>query len=170
MDIPESRTVMPRTYWPWPRGSAVFYLVLAFGLFGSHWWPILFGHRKPGLDDFIFPGLYLLSGGGVTIVSFRTFVRLSESSIEVSRLRGARMLPFDKIKGRHGYTERADPYGTPSRHLVLESNDVRFPRIDINECKEFDEAFYRWFDSLPDLDKLDGIEELQSKYANFSLV
>ena len=40
----------------------------------------------------------------------------------------------------------------------------------MKEAKEFDEHFYRWFESLPDLDKLDGIEDPKSKYDNFSLV
>jgi hypothetical protein len=83
-------------------------------------------------------------------------------------------LPFDKIKGGRRYTEKADPfgtpYGTPPRHLVLEPKDDSFPRVDLKESRAFDEAFYCWFDSLPDLDKRDGIEEPTSKYANFSLV
>ena len=104
---------------------------------------------------------------------FRSFVRLSEDSIEVSRVWGSNVLPFDKIKGRRRYTEKADPYSTPARHLVLEPNDDRFSRLDIKESDKsgkFDEDFYRWFNSLADLDKLDGIEEPKSKYANFSLV
>lgn len=79
-------------------------------------------------------------------------------------------MPFDKIKGRRRYTEKADPYSTPARHLVLEPNDARYHRLDMKEAKEFDEHFYRWFESLPDLDKLDGIEDPKSKYDNFSLV
>ena len=97
-------------------------------------------------------------------------MRLSEDSIKVGRVWGSKILPFDKIEGRRRYTEKADPYSTPARHLVLESNDERFTRLDIKESDIFDEHFYRWFDSLIDLNELDGIEEPQSKYANFSLV
>jgi hypothetical protein len=170
MERTESSIVVPRTHWLWPRGSAVLPCVLAVVMFGDHWWPILFGTKKLGLSDVLFPSLYLLTAGIFTLLTFRSFVRLSEDSIEVSRVWGSKVLPFDKIKGRRRYTEKADPYSTPARHLVLEPNDDRFSRLDIKESDKFDESFYRWFDSLPDLDKQDGIEVSKSKYENFSLV
>lgn len=139
-------------------------------MFGNDWWRILSGTRKPDLSDFVFPTLYLLIGLAYNVISYRTFVRLTAASIEVSQLRGSKVLSFDKIKGRRRYTEKADPYSTPPRHLVLEPNDDRYPLLDIKEDRAFDEHFYRWFDALPDLDKLDGIEEPKSKYDNFSLV
>jgi hypothetical protein len=148
----------------------IFYWFLAVGMLIDHWWPIVFGSKKPGTSDFLFPGLYLLTAAVSQVIAHRTFVRISENSIEVRHLFGTKVLPFANIKGRRTYTEKADPYGTPARHLVLEPKDGSFPRLDIKESKEFDETFYRWFDSLPDLDKLDGIEEPKSKYANFSLV
>ena len=148
----------------------IFYWVLGVIMFAGEWWPILLGAKKASLHDIIFPSLYLLFACFSTVIAYRTFIRLSKDSIEVRHLWGSRVLPFDRIKGRRRYTEKADPYSTPPRHFVLEPNDDRFPRIDIKEAREFDESFYRWFESLPDLDKLDGIEEPQSKYSNFSLV
>jgi hypothetical protein len=139
-------------------------------MFGGDWWPILSGARKPALSDFLFPSLWLLFICFVVVTTYRNFMRLSRSSIELSTLLGSKVLPFEKIKGRRRYTEKADPYSDPKRHLVLEPNDDQYPRIDIRERKEFDESFYHWFNSLPDLDKLDGIEEPKSKYNNFSLV
>jgi hypothetical protein len=170
MDRPESSVVVPRTYWLQPFGSRVFPCVLAVFIFGSHWWPIIFGAKKASLSDFIFPSIYMLMCGVIALISFRSFVRLSEDSIKVSRVWRTKVLPFDRIKGRRRYTEKADPYSTPPRHLVLEPNDDRFPQLNIKEEREFDESFYRWFDSLPDLDKLDGLDAPQSKYSNFSLV
>jgi hypothetical protein len=52
----------------------------------------------------------------------------------------------------------------------VEPIDDRYPRLDIKEARELDESFFRWFDSLPALDKLDGIQEPKSKYENFSLI
>ena len=170
MDRPESSVVVPRTYWLQSRDWAIIYCVWALLMLAGDWWPVVFGTKKPGLSDFIFPALYLLLAGSFTFMAFRSFIRFSADSIEVRRSWGSKVLPFDKIKGRRRYTEKADPYSTPPRHLVLEPNDDRFPRLDIKEAREFDESFYRWFDSLPDLDNLDGIEEPQSKYSNFSLV
>jgi hypothetical protein len=173
MDRPESSIVVPRTYRPWSRTWGIVYGIWVSCLIAGDWWAVLFGTKKPSLSDFIFLYCYLLIAGAFTFVFFRDFVRLSKDSIEVCRLWGNKALPFAKIKGRRSYTERADPYSTPPRHLVLEPNDERYPRIDIRIKKDndrFDESFYRWFDSLPDLDKLDGLEPSQSKYSNFSLV
>jgi hypothetical protein len=170
MKRPESFIVLPRTYWLWPRGMSVFYWVLGVMMIASDWWPIFRGTKKADFHDIIFPSLYLLLACFATLMAYRTFIRLSADAIEVRHLWGSQILPFHKIKGRRRYTEKADPYSTPPRHLVLESNDDRFPRLDMKEAREFDESFYRWFDSLPDLDKLDGIIEPQSKYTNFSLV
>jgi hypothetical protein len=172
MDAPESSAAVPRTYWLSHPRSSMFYCFIAALMFGDDWWRILSGARKPGLSDFLFPSIYLLFICVVAIVTRRTFVRLSEDSIECSTVRRRKVLPFDKIKGRRRYTEKADPYSTPAQHLVLEPNDDRSPRIDIKikDNYRFDESFYRWFDSLPDLDKSDGLDALQSKYSNFSLV
>ncbi len=170
MQSPEPFPVAPRTYWLWPRGSVIFSCVLALAMFGNDGWHILSGARGAHLSDFLFPTLYLLLCGTYAVISYRTFVRLTENSIEVCQLRGSRTLPFSKIKGRRRYTEKADPYSTPPRHLVVEPIDDRYPRLDIKEARELDESFFRWFDSLPALDKLDGIQEPKSKYENFSLI
>ena len=172
MNASEPSTSAPRDYWLLPRGMGIIYCAVAVSMFLGDWWPILFGAKKAGISDFIFPFLYLLITGVFLVPAFRNFVRLSEDSIEIHRLWGTQVLPFNKIKGRRRYTEKADPYSTPAQHLVLEPNDDRFPRIDIKikDSYRFDESFYRWFDSLPNLDKLDGLDAPQSKYSNFSLV
>lgn len=151
---------------------SIFYWILGVAMFADRWWPMLFRGRKPDLSDFIFPSLYLSTFGILTVLAYRTYIRLTKDSIEMRSFWRRQVLPFDKIKGRRRYTEKADPYSTPARHLVLESNNERFPRLDIKikDSYRFDEPFYSWFDSLPDLDKLDGLEESTSKYANFSLV
>jgi hypothetical protein len=170
MGRPESSVVVSRIYRQESRVRNMIFCGCALLMLTEHWSPVLFASKVPSIADYLFSSVYVLIAGISTVVTFRSFVRLSEDSIKVSRVWGSEVLPFDRIKGRRKYTEKADPYSTPARHLVLEPNDDRLPRLDIKEIREFDESFYRWFDSLPDLDKLDGIEEPQSKYANFSLV
>lgn len=168
----ESSNVTTRTYWHSSRPWAIAYCGWALLMVIRGWWPVVFSRKKPGVAELLFLSLYFLATGIFAFMAFSSFVRLSADSIEVRRLWKCKILPFTKIKGRRRYTEKADPYSTPPRHLVLEPNNPGFPRIDIklNERDIFDESFYRWFDSLPDLDKLDGIEPPLSKYTNFSLV
>lgn len=172
MNRSEPITVTPRIYRESSPTLGIIYWGCAFLMLTGDWWPVIFNGKTPKWSDYIFRGLYMVIAGMFTFAAFRTFVRLSTDSIEVRRVWGYKVLSFTKIKGRRRYTEKADPYSTPPRHLVLEPNDPSFPRIDIKLRGRdiFDESFYSWFDSLPDLDKLDGIEPLRSKYANFSLV
>jgi len=172
MERPESSVVVPRTYCQQSRAWNIIFCGWALLMATQDWWPVIFAAKKPTLHDYFFSVGYVLLASISTLITFRSFVCLSEDSITVSRVWGSKVLPFNKIKGRRRYTEKADPYSTPPRHIVLESNDDQFLRIDIKlgDSYKFDEDFYRWFDSLTDLDRLDGIEEPQSKYANFSLV
>ena len=170
MNYPSPSALVPRTYWLQSRTSNVIICCWLLLMASQDWWPVLFGSKKPTLQNCLFPLFYVLLAGMSCVLTFRSFIRLSEDSITVSRVWGSKTLPFAKIKGRRRYTEKADPYSTPQRHLVLESNDECFPRLDIKPAPELDESFYHWFDSLLDLDKSDGIEEPRSKYANFSLV
>jgi hypothetical protein len=52
-------------------------------------------------------------------------------------------------------------------HLVLEPNDDRCVKLNIEELYRFDDFFYKWFNELPDLDELD---KARPKTSNFGLV
>jgi len=172
MDHPGSSVPVLRVYRLHSHVWNTIFCGWALLMAAGHWWSVLFAAKKPTLADYLFSSAYVAIASISTVQSLRSFVHLSKDSIEVSHVWGSKVLPFDKIKGRRRYTEKADPYSTPAQHLVLESSDEQFPRIDIKvkDSYRFDESFYNWFNSLPDLDKMDGIEEPRSKYSNFSLI
>jgi len=169
MSLLEASGAVPHTYWLQSRARALFYCGLLFLPLASHWFPLLWDGKKTTLSDILFSGTYVLLGVTFTIFSFREYVRLREDSIELSGLWQRKRLPFTAIKGRRRYTEKADPYSKPAQHLVIEPTNSELPRLDIKETDKFDDNFYLWFDSLPDLDAMDGVEQPKTKYANFSL-
>jgi len=131
------------------------------------WGGVLTGRREPKFLEMMFPVVYLVFAGTMTIRSFHNQVALSESGIELRNFRGDTILPLDKIKGRRRYFSPGDDMAPGIWHLVLESNDDRFSKLDIEELYRFDDVFYRWFNQLPDLDESD---RQHPKTSNFGLV
>lgn len=119
------------------------------------WYGVLTGAREPRFLEMSFPVVFLAIAGVATMQAFSNWVRLSDQAIEFHSLKGDAVLPFDKIKGRRRYVDHGDLESPTLCHLVLEPNDDRFPRLDLEELYRFDDFFYRWFNELPDLDELD---------------
>lgn len=138
----------------------LFGLVFTSGVWGS----ILFGSREPKLLDMMFPIAYSLVAAIFTWRSFKNRVRLSKETVELHSLSGTRVLPISSIKCRRRYLSRGDTNSPDVWHLVLESEDDRYPKIDLEELYRFDEQFYRWFNALPDLDEIDKTRPKTSKF------
>jgi hypothetical protein len=131
------------------------------------WGGVLTGRREPKILEMMFPVVYLVFAGTMTIRSYRNQVALSESAVELRSLQCDNILPLDKIKGRRRYFSPGDDVAPGIWHLVLESNDDRYPKLDIEELYRFDDAFYQWFNQLTDLDESDNH---RPKTSNFGLV
>jgi hypothetical protein len=131
------------------------------------WFGVLSGNRKPNFVEIMGPLVLVLAGVFFTVRAFFNSITLTSDTVEVKSLAGKRVLPFDKIRGRRRYMDKGDADGPSIWHLVLESNDDRFPRIDIQETYKFDDFFYQWFNALPDLDVLD---KSKPKPSNFGLI
>jgi hypothetical protein len=144
-------------------------VMLAAGLFFgiAIWGGVLTGARDTNFLELMFPILFSLMAGMFTFRAFRNSVRLTEKSIELCGLSGNTALPFDKIRGRRRYLDKGDENSPSVWHRVLEPNDDRFKKIDIEELYRFDDLFYQWFHTLPDLDELD---KTRFKTSNFGLV
>lgn len=98
--------------------------------------------------------VFLLAGVGMTAYAFKAHVGFSTDAIELTTLIGVRRLPLSAIRGRREYVVRTYRGGS-TRYLKLESDDDRFPALDFSRNYELDDAFYKWFYSLPDLDAKD---------------
>lgn len=144
-------------------------ILLIGGLFFSvmSWGGVLAGIREPRFLEMMAPVVFSLAATLFTIRAFRNSVCLSDEAIKLRGLSGIRVLPLGKIKGRRRYLSKGDDESPDVWHLVLEPNDDRFPKLDIEELYQFDNQFYVWFNSLPDLDELD---KTRSRPSNFGLV
>ena len=101
------------------------------------------------------PVVFALGGALLTLRAFSSSVRLSDTEIELRTWTVRIVLPLDKIEGRRRYLNKGDEHSPSVWHMVLQPNDDRFPKLDIEEVYRFDDFFYRWFSSLPDLDEVD---------------
>jgi hypothetical protein len=147
---------------------AVAILLFVGGLFFTFaiWGGVLTGAREAKFTEMMFPIALSLLAALFIIRSFRNRIRFSDHAIELHGLLGTRTLPFDKIRGRRRYFDPGDEGSPGVWHVVFESDDDRFLKIDIEESYSFDDAFYTWFKSLPDLDNID---KTRPKSSNFGL-
>jgi hypothetical protein len=131
------------------------------------WFGVPSGNRKPNFVEIIVPLVLVLAGVFFSVRAFLNSITLTSDTVEVKSLAGKRVLPFDRIRGRRRYLDKGDADSPSIWRLVLESNDDRFPRIDIQETYNFDDFFYQWFNTLRDLDVLD---KSKPKPSNFGLI
>lgn len=158
-----------RTYRMRSSQRLVSIVLLAFGLFiwVGIWGGVLAGTRDPSFFEMMVPVLFSLAGALFAFRAFSNSVRFSDHAIELRGLSGTKILPIDKIKGRRRYLSKGDADSPDVWHLVLEPNDDRFPKLDIEKSYRFDEDFYSWLNALPDLDKID---KTGPKTSNFGLI
>jgi hypothetical protein len=149
------------------RLVSIVLLVVALLLTVGTWWSVLTGTREPKFLEMMFPIAFSLGAAIFTLRSFQNMVRLSGDALEFRGFSGTRVLPLDKIKGRRRYLMRGNLDAPDVWHLVLEPNDDRYTKIDLEELYQFDEAFYTWFNALPDLDEID---KANPRVSNFGLV
>jgi hypothetical protein len=154
-----------RPHWLW-RAFAIVFFVFS-GIFASLIWrEALLGLADRSLKELIISVLLDLAGAVMTIHAFAVGVRFTVDAVEYSSLTGVKRLPLAKIRGRREYVVSGGEDGS-TRFLKLESDDDRFPVLDFSKIYNFDDAFYKWFYSLPDLDQKD---KEAPEASNFGLV
>lgn len=149
------------------RFAAIVLVIGGLFSFVVIWGGMLTGRRDATFLELIFPICFTLLAAIFTVRAFRNAVCFSNNAIELRGFWSTRILPLDKIKGRRRYLSRGDENSPDVWHLVLETNDDRYPKLDIEELYRFDDLFYTWFNALPDLDQID---KSRSKTSNFGLV
>jgi hypothetical protein len=89
-----------------------------------------------------------------TADAFNATVTLYEDAIEVQTLFRLKRLPFSGIRGRREWVQR-NAEGADTHYLKLVPNDRSLPTLNLMRSYTFDEEFYRWYNSLPNLDQSD---------------
>jgi hypothetical protein len=107
--------------------------------------------------------LIMVVGAGLVVNFFTSVVRFTHDSVEHRTLFRRRSLPLAAIRGRREYMTR-DSDGVPTYYLRLIPNDNRLPVLEFTRTYALDEAFFRWFYSLPGLNERD---EPKSKFSFF---
>jgi hypothetical protein len=100
-------------------------------------------------------GLLAVTSGILTLSSFYNRVTLYANAIEFRSVWSTSWLQFAEIRGRQKYSAGGGR-GIRIPHLRILPNDERLPILDFEKHYNFDDAFYAWFNRLPDLDQYLG--------------
>lgn len=150
----------------WRRASAILFLVIGILFFAGFRYGPIFRHVDPQPWGIFFSAAFTLIGIFWTYSAFRSTVTLSSDHIEVRGIFGSTQLPLNAIRGRREYVVH-DAEGGSTRSLKLVSDDDRLPALEFEKYFTFDDAFYQWFNNLPDLD---AMGKMRHKDSGFGLV
>jgi hypothetical protein len=149
------------------RGFALIFLLFgSFALFATGR-DVMVEDVKPDFVKIAIAFAFPLVGGGMTVHGFMTRLAFSDVGVEKISFLGRQSLPYSSIRGRREHMARGGSSGGSTRYLRLEANDDH-PALEFGKkLYTFDEAFWRWFNGLPDLDAMDKVSH---KDSNFGLV
>jgi hypothetical protein len=114
--------------------------------------PIVRSHKSNTIGLLVSAAL-LLYGTYKTANAFISTVTLFPHSVEVRTAFSRQSLSTKQIRGRREY---ANNWGrSKTWYYCLVSNDDKLGTLDFEQDFNFDEAFFSWFNQLPDLDAAD---------------
>jgi hypothetical protein len=137
------------------RGFSLFFL--AFSCFGLSAYAsgIMKGESEADGVKILTACVLLLAGLGMTTHAFLSRLAFSSEGVEQISFLGRKNLPFASIRGRREYVVRGGNPGGSTRYLRVEANDDH-PALEFGKkLYAFDDAFWTWFNALPDLDERD---------------
>jgi hypothetical protein len=108
------------------------------------------GLQQPSTETAIIISLIVLCTVIFALHTFTSTVRFTTDSVEKRYLLTIASIPFNAIRGRRQIASGGGEANL--RFYVLVPADRSLPTIRFAEYHEFDDAFYNWFLSLPDLD------------------
>jgi len=94
-------------------------------------------------------GLLAVICGILTLSTFYNRVILYPDAIEYRTVWSRTWLQFNEIRGRREYTAYRKIGGGARLRVVSSNGEV--PMLDFQKNYNFDDAFWTWFNSLPDL-------------------
>jgi hypothetical protein len=167
MDNVAQNAKVYRVKW-WRRASAILFVVLGILFLTAFCWGPISGQADPKPLGIVFSAAFTLVGILWTIGAFKSTVTLSNDAIEVRGIWGCKRLPLNGIRGRREYVVRGGGVEEGStRYLKLVPDDDRLSPLEFEKYFTFDDAFYQWFNKLPDLDAMD---KMKHKDSGFGLV
>lgn len=86
---------------------------------------------------------------GITVHTLTSSVRFTADTVIYKNVFGPMALPIEHIRGRREYVADFGRSGSVP-YLNLVSDDEKFPSLNFSRRYNFDDAFYKWFYSLPD--------------------
>jgi hypothetical protein len=95
-------------------------------------------------------GLIAMIAAVSTLSDFYNRVVLYPDAIEYRTVWSTSWLPFTAIRGRRDYV-KPGKWGGPRLRVVSTSEEL--PMLDFSRDYNFDDTFWAWFKSLPDLDR-----------------
>ncbi len=114
------------------------------------WGRVELGIDRPTTETLLITWLVLLCTVVFTLHAFTSAVRFTTDAVEKRYLLTIASIPLDQIRGRRQIAARGD--GENVRFFVIVPKRASLPTIKFAEYHDFDDAFYEWFMSLPDLD------------------
>lgn len=102
---------------------------------------------------FIAIALWVLISGVATLAAFYNRVTLYAKAVEYRSSWSTSWLEFTEIHGRREYLVLQPRIGRVPRLRII-PNDKTLPMLEFEKRYNFDDAFYKWFSSLPDLDQV----------------
>jgi len=144
----------------WGRAGTVLLLIVGAAFCTTVWDVPNFSPQNPQLLTMFVSAVILFVGIYQTANAFISTVTLFAESVESRTAFVCRRLLFSEIRGRRQYIT-GGRYKTAYFSLV--PNDDRLYTLAFVQAFNFDEAFFRWFNHLPDLDAADEKMEKESK-------
>jgi len=150
----------------WQRLAMLAIVVVAGGYLFATWKPALDGSGAGRATEMFFAVVLFAAAIAGAAATWYSRVTLSAFAISTTGWLGKKSLPLDAVRGRREYVVRDYETGD-TKYFRIEPNDSRLPALKFQQSYTFDDAFYGWFYSLPDLDEPD---KKLAKDSNFGLI
>ena len=122
-------------------------LIFAFAIWGR----VKLGLDQPTVETVLITWLVMLGTVFCALHAFTSSLRFTTDAVEKRSLLTVASIPFSEIRGRRQIAPGGDEANL--RFYVIVPAHRSLPTIKFAEYHEFDDAFYDWFLSLPDLDE-----------------
>jgi hypothetical protein len=143
-------------YRKWGDRVGAVLLLIVGAVFCTTIWSDLLSPHNPKPLALLASAVLLVYGIYQTANAFISAVTLFEDSIELRTAFSQRSLLFSATRGRREYVT-SGRYRTAYFSLV--PGDDRSETLEFVQAYNFDEAFFSWFNRIPDLDAADEKKE-----------